>query len=444
MARLTDTKIRGVKAELRGQGVGSPSSGQTFGFQNRGHKGVPPPSARVRKQSFSPWSGRVIRGAPSIAIQANNASAVAGPDRIEDLERQILDLQTDKRALESRVRRLQAKNVELEAVYRDYEAALGTANAMTVKAEVLELEIRQIFDTSPDAMWIVDKRHRVKRVNDAMLKLLDTTAEETVGRRCHEVMPVSLCSGPGCPLVKFREGAARVEADTELCQPAGRPVPFILTASPFFGLDGELVGVVGSFKDITERKEAEAALQDANRELARVAAIDGLTQIANRRHFDACLEQEWRRLQRERKPLALILSDIDFFKNYNDYYGHQLGDDCLWSVAQAIEANVRRPADLAARYGGEEFAVILPNTPLEGGLHVAECIRRAVCGLQIDHSRSAVAAHVTMSIGISAAVPGQGGSMERLLQTADAALYQAKSEGRNCVRSRPMPSILSP
>ncbi len=385
-------------------------------------------------------SGDRHSGETVIASQANNSSPAAGSRRIRALERQIQDLQTDKRALEKQTRLLQKKNAELEAVYHDYENALGTANAMTVKAEVLELEIRQIFDTSPDAMWIVDKRHRVKRINDAMLKLMETTADEAIGRRCHEVMPVSLCSGPGCPLVQFREGAARVEADTELCHPDGRTIPFILTASPFIGLDGDLVGVVGSFKDITERKEAEAALQDANRELSRIATIDGLTQIANRGHFDACLDLEWRRLQREGQPLALILSDIDFFKNYNDYYGHQLGDDCLWLVAQAIEANVRRPADLAARYGGEEFAVILPNTPLEGGVHVAESIRRAVSGLQINHSRSVVAAHVTMSIGVSAVVPGQGGSTERLLQTADSALYQAKSDGRNCVRSRPMTS----
>ena len=369
---------------------------------------------------------------------------VAPWDRIKELEQQLQSLQADKRALENQAHQLQVKNAELEAVYRDYEAALGTANAMTVKAEVLELEIRQIFDTSPDAMWIVDKRHRVKRINNAMLKLLETTADETIGRHCHEVMPISLCGGPECPLVRFREGASRLEADTEVCHPDGRTIPFILTASPFFGLDGGLIGVVGSFKDITERKEAEAALQKANRELSRMATIDGLTQIANRRHFDACLEQEWRRLQRERQPLALILGDIDFFKFYNDYYGHQLGDDCLWSVAQAIEANVRRPADLAARYGGEEFAVILPNTHLEGGVHVAEGIRGAVSGLQINHSRSAVAAHITMSIGVSAVVPAEGQSIEKLLQTADSALYQAKSEGRNCVRSRPMGDASSP
>ncbi len=368
-------------------------------------------------------------------------SVVSVPNQIQDLEQQIDRLQTAKRSLEQLTQDLQSKNAELESVYRDYETAVGMANEMTVRAEVLELEIRQIFDTSPDAMWIIDRRHRVKRINHALLKLLDTSADEVIGRRCHEVMPNALCSGPQCPLVQFREGASRMESDTELCRPDGVSVPFILTASPFYGLDGELNGVVGSFKDITERKEAEAALQEANRELARMATIDGLTQIANRRRFDECLEKEWRRLQRERKPLALILGDIDFFKNYNDYYGHQVGDDCLWTVAQAIAENVRRPADLPARYGGEEFAVILPNTPLEGAVHVAETIRRAVSELQINHSRSAVAAHVTMSIGVSAALPSQDGSIERLLQAADSALYQAKSEGRNCVKSRPMKSL---
>ncbi len=365
-------------------------------------------------------------------------SAVRVSNQIQDLEQKIDRLQTAKRSLEHLARDLQSKNAELESVYRDYEAAVGMANEMTVRAEVLELEIRQIFDTSPDAMWIIDKRHRVKRINESLLKLLNTTVDNVIGRPCHEVMPISLCNGPQCPLTQFRKGASRVEADTEMRPTVGRTIPFILTASPFYGLDGELIGIVGSFKDITERKEAEAALQAVNRELARMATVDGLTQIANRRRFDECLEQEWRRMQRERKPLALMLGDIDFFKFYNDYYGHQMGDDCLWAVAQAVADNVRRPADLAARYGGEEFAVILPNTPLEGAVHVAETIRRAVAELQINHSRSAVAAYVTMSIGVSAVVPGQEGSIERLLQTADSALYQAKSGGRNLVHARPM------
>lgn len=224
------------------------------------------------------------------------APSAAG--RGQALEQQIVQLQAAKQTLENQTRALQLKNAELESVYRDYEAAVGLANEMTVRAEVLELEIRQIFDTSPDAMWIIDENHRVKRINQALLKLLGTTKAEVIGRRCHEVMPISLCNSPQCPIPQFRKGALRLESDTEMRHPEGRTVPFILTASPFFGLDGELIGIVGSFKDITERKEAEAALQHANRELARIATIDGLTQIANRRRFDDCLQQEWRRMQR--------------------------------------------------------------------------------------------------------------------------------------------------
>jgi diguanylate cyclase (GGDEF)-like protein/PAS domain S-box-containing protein len=360
------------------------------------------------------------------------------PGRIQELEQQIDRLQAAKKVLEKQSRDLASKNAELESVYRDYEAAVGMANEMTVRAEILELEVRQIFDTSPDAMWIIDGNHRVKRINQALLQLLDTTSDKAIGRRCHEVMTISLCHGPQCPLIQFREGVMRMETDTEMFLPAGDAMPSILTASPYLGLDGELIGVVSSFKDITQRKEAEAALQDANRELARMATVDGLTQIANRRRFDECLQMEWPRLVRERKPLALIMCDIDFFKNYNDYYGHQMGDDCLWAVAHAISETVRRPADIAARYGGEEFGVILPDTPLDGALHVAEAIRCAVTELQIHHPRSTAAAHVTLSLGVAAAVPDQSGSIERLLQAADTALYQAKSEGRNRVKSRPM------
>ncbi|MBL0714642.1 MAG: GGDEF domain-containing protein, partial [Desulfosarcina sp.] len=130
--------------------------------------------------------------------------------------------------------------------------------------------------------------------------------------------------------------------------------------------------------------------------------------------------------------------DIEHFKNYNVYFGLQLGDDCLWAVAQAILESVRRPADLAARYGGEEFGVILPNTLLKGALHVAETIRRAIVGLQLNHPRSATSDHVTLSLGVSAAYPDQNGSIEMLVQGADSALYKAKSGGRNCVTSQPM------
>lgn len=174
-----------------------------------------------------------------------------------------------------------------------------------------------------------------------------------------------------------------------------------------------------------------AALQKANQYLQNIANLDGLTQIPNRRQFDEYLNQEWRRLSREKLPLSLILCDIDYFKDYNDYYGHLAGDTCLKEVAQTIERAVKRPADLVARYGGEEFAVIMPNTNAEGALRVAELIQLEIKQLQIPHSQSKVSAYITLSLGISSQVPTQESQANFLIDAADQVLYAAKKQGRD-------------
>jgi len=187
-----------------------------------------------------------------------------------------------------------------------------------------------------------------------------------------------------------------------------------------------------------EEKAAErtASLEKAMMELQCLAKLDGLTQIANRRRFDEYLEQEWSRSCRDSSPLSFILCDVDHFKLFNDTYGHQAGDDCLRSIAAAISACARRPADLAARYGGEEFALILPNTDIEGALQVAESLRREINRLAIPHSRSTAADHVTLSMGASGVIPGRSTSPEALIELADEALYAAKAGGRDQVVTR--------
>lgn len=169
----------------------------------------------------------------------------------------------------------------------------------------------------------------------------------------------------------------------------------------------------------------------ANAELKRLACLDGLTQVANRRQFNEYLEREWRRMIREQNPIALILCDIDYFKLYNDTYGHLAGDSCLQQVADAIQRAVKRPADLVARYGGEEFAVILPNTNAEGALTVAEKIRASVAALQISHQESQTSKYVTLSLGVSVTIPILESSYQELIRTADLGLYKAKSQGRD-------------
>jgi diguanylate cyclase (GGDEF)-like protein len=175
------------------------------------------------------------------------------------------------------------------------------------------------------------------------------------------------------------------------------------------------------------------ALDAANQELRRLSAVDGLTGIANRRHFDESLSREWRRAARARRPLTVILWDIDFFKQYNDVYGHQSGDTCLKAVANALAAEARRPGDRVTRFGGEEFAIILPDTDARGAAYIAERMRIAVVGLAIPHSGSTVARIVTASGGVASLVPQAEGGESELVHWADAALYEAKRAGRNRV-----------
>lgn len=205
------------------------------------------------------------------------------------------------------------------------------------------------------------------------------------------------------------------------------------TGRTVYNAEGKPLWFDGTIFDESKRKFVEEALQKANRELQRLASIDGLTQISNRRRFDECMEKEWKRMIREQSMMSLILCDIDFFKFYNDNYGHQEGDKCLQAVAQAINSALKRPADLVARYGGEEFAVILPNTDSKGASFLVERIRDNIRELKIPHAYSKIDQHVTLSLGVSTAVPNQEISYETLIESADKALYEAKKQGRNRV-----------
>ena len=165
--------------------------------------------------------------------------------------------------------------------------------------------------------------------------------------------------------------------------------------------------------------------------LRLMSSIDGLTEVANRRRFDECLNLEWRRAARNKNQLALLLLDIDHFKSYNDTYGHQMGDECLKLVAQEIKRYLRRPSDLVSRYGGEEFAVILPETPSYSAFSLAERIWSGIANLNVIHAGSASLGYLTVSIGIATTIPDGTHQMSKLIENADKNLYKAKSEGRN-------------
>jgi len=177
--------------------------------------------------------------------------------------------------------------------------------------------------------------------------------------------------------------------------------------------------------------ERTAALENANRELHRLASVDGLTMVANRRRFDEYWQQQWQFLAAQKGFLSVILVDVDHFKPYNDYYGHQVGDECLWRIAQGLSLVLKRPADLVARYGGEEFVVMLPHTPLEGAVKVAETIMSEIHSLNLPHAQSPVSNRVTLSLGIACVIPQMDISWKTPIAIADKALYQAKRAGRN-------------
>ena len=180
--------------------------------------------------------------------------------------------------------------------------------------------------------------------------------------------------------------------------------------------------------------EEKCQLEHANQELNLLSLVDGLTGISNRRHFDQFLAQLWSLAERNGEPIALIMCDIDFFKTYNDTYGHLQGDDCLIKVATALKSSMRRKGDLVARYGGEEFVIVLPNTDVEGALLIAENLRANVDDLDIPHRLSSVKPNVTISLGVAIGFANPADLPETLIEASDNALYQAKNDGRNCYR----------
>ena len=173
-------------------------------------------------------------------------------------------------------------------------------------------------------------------------------------------------------------------------------------------------------------------MQYLGQRLQQLSTTDSLTGIANRRYLEEKLASEWARGVRSQQQLALIMLDVDYFKDFNDAYGHQAGDECLRLVTGAIRVACRRPGDFCARYGGEEFVVVLPETSEDDALLIADEIRQRVMTLEMEHATSEFGL-VTVSLGVAAAVPAKDGSYENLLRLADMALYQSKASGRNQV-----------
>jgi diguanylate cyclase (GGDEF)-like protein/PAS domain S-box-containing protein len=197
--------------------------------------------------------------------------------------------------------------------------------------------------------------------------------------------------------------------------------------------DGTVDALVGFMFDISERKRAEEQLLKLQRELTELSFRDGLTGVANRRRLDAFLDAEWTAACRERKPLSLVLADIDCFKEYNDCYGHLAGDACLRRVASLLEATAQRGRGLLGRFGGEEFLMVLPDTDAAAAQERARRCLARLAEAQIPHERSTVGKVLSVSLGVATLVPGDGDDLLAFLEIVDRCLYQAKEQGRNRV-----------
>ncbi|WOD40802.1 diguanylate cyclase domain-containing protein [Nodosilinea sp. E11] len=319
---------------------------------------------------------------------------------------------------------------EVLAIIRDITERKQAEAAIASQRQFLQ----NVIDSIPSIIVVKDRHGRVKMANRASAALHGITPTDMVGKLDTDFNPnISISEAAQQHHIHQQVIGTQVpyQGEQEIIDRVGTRRWYQVVISPFRDTGGTVNGVITNCIDITDRKGMETALKTANEKLGRLATLDGLTQIPNRRRFDQYLEQEWQRLVREQQPLSLIMFDVDFFKPYNDCLGHQQGDEALIAIAAAATRAVKRAADLLARYGGEEFAVILPNTRRAGAEIVAKALQAEIAALQIAHPQSPVSDYLTISIGIASVVPTTDQSPEDLIAAADAALYQAKRRGRD-------------
>lgn len=291
---------------------------------------------------------------------------------------------------------------------------------------------------------VLDSEQRVVLWNQWMEQHSQYSADAVLGKTFAEIFP-EMVGGRADMAIR----AALADNFASLISQTLNKMPFPLHTSPADEANGvrieQAVQVMPvevatlarhclvQITDVSMAVARDKKLREQALELQAQIFSDGLTGIANRRRFDAHLEDEFRRAKRNVSPLSLVMIDVDYFKKYNDNYGHQRGDQCLILIAAALSRRVGRPCDLVARYGGEEFMVILPDTNSGGAQQIAEGMRAEVEALAIEHVGSEVASHVTISLGIVTQVPQNNTAVSHLIGAADRAMYRAKHSGRNCV-----------
>ena len=329
-----------------------------------------------------------------------------------------------------------ARSLQDAEEFRDhYEARLEQEVAeKTLALQETYAELQLITDSIAGCISFKDSSHRYQFVNETYEKWLNCSKEEILGKTVEEIIGTGMYQKILPYLEQVLVGET-VTYETEFLGKDGikRCVSAVLT--PKFDENNKVLGYYALITDISDRKQLELELEQANQELKQLATVDGLTQIANRRAFDKRLQQEWNRTCRESLPLSLLVCDVDYFKKYNDYYGHQAGDDCLQKVALIIKENCKRAEDFPARYGGEEFVIICAGINADNAKNLAENIRKRLFHRAIPQERNPDQNRVTLSIGIASVIPQPNDNPNDLLREADRALYEAKEQGRDRVIS---------
>lgn len=318
-----------------------------------------------------------------------------------------------------------------------YARLEGKVEVKTTELKESESKFRTIFESSADALMLVDETCFID-CNKATLDMFRCKSRaEFLGTHPIEWSSDKQVCSSKCIKELMKENMTtafsrgqhtfewnHIRADGEVF-----PAEVLLTS---LYMNGKRI-IQGTIRDISERKRVEGELASLQRKLEQFSYQDSLTGIANRRMFDQTLDREWSRSQRNQKPLSLMLIDIDFFKQFNDFYGHQQGDDCIISVARALTSISKRTSDLVARYGGEEFVILLPETEAKDARRLAGMCLHKIIEQQIPHESSKISDVVTISIGVSTIIPLLSTQPESLISAADKLLYKAKKNGRNRV-----------
>ena len=399
----------------------------------------------------------VLKGEPMLRDILNKGIATITPREREEIVNRHVHITVVKPIDYSFIIRIAAVLATFISVSLYWNLRLKKINIALKKSEQSKSELlanlresRQnlidIIEFLPDATLVVDKELKVIAWNHAIEQMTGIHKEEILGLGDHAYtvpfygerrkMLLDLLDADDAEIslnyqhIQRKNGVLYAESFASALY-EGKGAHLWVAGTPLYDSEGNRSGGIEVIRDITERKLAEEELAESRRVLETLSATDGLTQLANRRHFDEVLTAEYDRHVRSGGELSLVMLDIDHFKAFNDSYGHLNGDECLKQVAHVLSDCVSRTIDLSARYGGEEFACILPDTDIHGAVVIAEKIRRGIQALAIPHKESSAAEYVTASLGVVTSVCSHERTALDLLAQADDLLYRAKSSGRN-------------